>query len=122
MSMHRILSFPFFAFRTIFSLEVMPQGLFSNCFIPISRIFRFFIEAVDYKTPVECAQLCLNDAGCLSFDAGVVGDFQEGDCFLSYDNRQTSPGVNFRTVSQLDYYEKINASKFLLVCHISCSS
>jgi hypothetical protein len=82
----------------------------------VHQLFMFrsyFIEAIDYKTPVQCAQLCLNDAGCLSFDAGVVGDFQEGDCFLSYDNRKTAPAGNFQAVSQLSYYEKLNYGLFV---------
>jgi hypothetical protein len=59
----------------------------------------------------DCAQRCLDDAGCLSFDAGVIGLWQEGDCFLSYDNRQTNGPSQFLSVSQLDYYEKIGAGK-----------
>ncbi len=57
---------------------------------------------------MQCAQLCLNDGGCLSFDAGNPADFQAGDCFLSYDNRLTNYNYSLMTVSQLDYYERLN--------------
>lgn len=75
---------------------------------PLMSLSRYYIEAVDLKTVQQCAQLCLNDAGCLSFDAGVPGLFQSGDCFLSYDNRFTNGNMSILPVSQLDYYEKIN--------------
>jgi hypothetical protein len=80
----------------------------SNFYQMNSNAAGYFIEAVDYKTPAQCAQLCINDPGCLSFDSGVVGNFQEGDCFLSYDNRKTNDASKFLSVSQLNYYEKIN--------------
>jgi hypothetical protein len=68
---------------------------------------RYYLEEVDAKSPQECAQLCIDDAGCLSFDSGVPGLWQAGDCFLSYDNRRTTPAANFISVSQLNYYEKL---------------
>lgn len=34
-----------------------------------------------------CARHCLDNAGCKSFNAGVPGEVQDGDCFLNYDNR-----------------------------------
>ncbi|EDQ86706.1 uncharacterized protein MONBRDRAFT_10710 [Monosiga brevicollis MX1] len=66
------------------------------------------MDTVDHVTPEECAKLCLADAGCKSFDAGVVGQFQEGDCMLSYDSKDTtSPGA-FQPISQLDHYERVS--------------
>eukprot|EP00051_Salpingoeca_urceolata_P006478 m.85467 g.85467 ORF g.85467 m.85467 type:complete len:2344 (-) comp14846_c0_seq1:181-7212(-) len=70
-----------------------------------------FVEAVDHKSVQECAQLCLDDAGCKSFDVGRPStgpgfdpfSFQAGDCFLSYDNTSTGTLVS---VDQLDFYEK----------------
>lgn len=53
----------------------------------------------------ECAQLCLYSA-CLSFDAGNPSLFQAGDCFLSYDTRDTLRASDVQEVSQLDLYER----------------
>ena len=93
---------------------------FPTSYFPGSNAAGYYIEAVDLKTVEQCAQLCLNDAGCLSFDAGVPGEFQSGDCFLSYDNRFTDGNTSIIPVSQLDYYEKINGGfpdAFLQVAH-----
>eukprot|EP00045_Choanoeca_perplexa_P018112 m.278826 g.278826 ORF g.278826 m.278826 type:complete len:2990 (+) comp17719_c0_seq2:308-9277(+) len=79
---------------------------FPNSFLAGNNAGGGFIEEVDHKTVEECAKLCLADAGCKSFDAGVPSLFQAGDCFLSYDNRATVPKASFRSISQLDYYER----------------
>lgn len=72
-----------------------------------------FLESHEEMTVEACAQLCLDDAGCKSFDAGVVGMFQEGDCFLSYDNRASAPEGTFKPVDQLDYYERKDSNSIL---------
>ena len=58
-------------------------------------------------TPQQCAQSCLNIAGCLSFNAGELNEFEQGHCYLSYDNRYTDPNDTLTGITQLDYYEKI---------------
>lgn len=67
---------------------------------------RYYLEDYDHKTIAECAELCLNDPGCKSFDAGDKDQFQAGDCFMSFDNRFSIKEGDFRRVVQLDYYEK----------------
>lgn len=50
--------------------------------------------------------MCLDDAGCRSADVGRPGVFQEGDCFLSHDDRSSIPFQFFTSHAILDYYEK----------------
>eukprot|EP00049_Salpingoeca_infusionum_P027963 m.35257 g.35257 ORF g.35257 m.35257 type:complete len:2485 (+) comp9868_c0_seq1:133-7587(+) len=69
------------------------------------------LEAFDHKTLAECAQICLADKGCKSFDAGNPIYFQAGDCFLSYDNKDTIKPGDFGQTYQLDYYEKTSLSE-----------
>ena len=69
---------------------------------------RLYLQSFQAVTPQQCAQLCLNDAGCLSFDAGVVGNFQQGNCFLSYDNSMTDPNDTIISISQLNFFERLN--------------
>eukprot|EP00039_Didymoeca_costata_P029560 m.25188 g.25188 ORF g.25188 m.25188 type:complete len:1869 (-) comp7683_c0_seq1:68-5674(-) len=61
------------------------------------------------KTPEECAQLCVNDAGCKAFDVGSPIAHQVGDCFLSYDNDRTIKKGDVRTVVQLMLSMKISS-------------
>ena len=58
----------------------------------------------DHLSPAECAQLCLNNKLCQSFDLG--SSFQTGDCFGSYDTKDTVMQGQFRSVQQLNYYER----------------
>jgi len=55
-------------------------------------------------SPAECAQLCLETAGCASFDYGADGTVI-GECWLNTANR-TSAGSAFRTHRLFDYYER----------------
>ncbi len=92
-----------------------------SLYLSLSLSLRLYIEAVDHKTPAQCAQLCLDDAGCKSFDSGVIGDFQEGDCFLSYDNIASARPGDWRSISQINYYEKLNIREtflFLFSCMV----
>ena len=68
---------------------------------------RYYVETFESFTPQQCAQLCLEDAGCLSFDAGVPYLPGYGNCFLSYDNRLTNNASQFTGSLQLDYYERV---------------
>lgn len=74
------------------------------------------LEQFDHLTPAQCAQVCLNDKGCKSFDAGNPSRFQSGDCFLSYDNKNTIKPGDFRAVPQLDYFEKRTISENSALC------
>ena len=57
----------------------------------------------DEHSPEACAQLCLNDKSCVSFDAGAVVAGTNGqrwqpaidDCFLSYKNRSAVDSADF---------------------------
>ena len=87
----------------------------------------------DEHSPEACAQLCLNDKSCVSYDAGAVRAGTNGmrwqpaidDCFLSYRTRSQVPSADFvcdpdltdvnddgsdesaDDLAGLDYYEKI---------------
>ena len=75
----------------------------------------------DEHSPEACAQLCLNDFACVSFDAGQVEADPTGnsrwqteidDCFLSYKSRADVPAADFITnpdlsANGLDYFERI---------------
>ena len=75
----------------------------------------------DEHSPEACAQLCLNDFACVSFDAGQVEEDPEGvtrwqieidDCFLSYKRRSDVPITDFvyeprLAQNGLDYFERI---------------
>ena len=86
---------------------------FPNTYFRGSNAAGTYLEDVDHKTPEECARLCLDDAGCKAFDSGVIGQFQQGDCFLSYDNRATLRAVDVVAISQLNLYEKKSAVPIL---------
>ena len=73
-------------------------------YLGITPVAGYFMEDDDHKTVEECARACLDDGGCKSFSAGIHGEFQSGDCFLAYDNRETSPSA-LSAVSQLSYFE-----------------
>eukprot|EP00043_Microstomoeca_roanoka_P014249 m.140633 g.140633 ORF g.140633 m.140633 type:complete len:1712 (+) comp15967_c0_seq1:231-5366(+) len=63
-----------------------------------------------YRTGItveECARKCLDDALCLSFDAGTPGGSQEGACFLSYIKAGPSGTTALATSSLFVYYEKL---------------
>ena len=63
-------------------------------------------------SPEACAQLCLNDVCCKSFDAGRIGSYREYDCFLSYSNRNDAGGDFVQNAGQLlDYFEKKSESQ-----------
>lgn len=47
-------------------------------YIRASAAAGYNLEEIDHKTPEECAQLCLDDAGCKSLTAGVVDQHQAG--------------------------------------------
>ncbi|EGD75577.1 hypothetical protein PTSG_06646 [Salpingoeca rosetta] len=85
----------------------------SNMYIKESNQGGEFLEDADHMTVEECARRCLDDAGCKSFDAGAVSDFQEGDCFLSYDNPDTAAPSRVRSISQLDLYVRRDARPVL---------
>jgi len=87
--------------HSLYSFDIFPHH-----FLQGSNAAGYYLEDVDHKTVEECAQLCLDDAGCKSFDAGVPGLHQEGDCFISYDNRRHLDDSNFVAISQLSYYER----------------
>eukprot|EP00056_Hartaetosiga_gracilis_P013779 m.231170 g.231170 ORF g.231170 m.231170 type:complete len:2548 (-) comp13897_c1_seq1:104-7747(-) len=74
----------------------------------------YFLESVDHVTLEECAQLCLNDAGCKGFNGGVVGTIQDGDCFLTYSNIAIAGESNLRSIEQLSYFELENAKRVLV--------
>ena len=96
-------------YHTLSRLGATPLG--NNQFIFYCfdiKISRYYVEAFQTYTPQQCAQLCLQDAGCLSFDAGVPYFPESGNCFLSYDNRFTNNVTQFADSIQLDYYERIN--------------
>ena len=75
----------------------------------------------DEHSPEACAQLCLNDFACVSFDAGQVEADPRGqtrwqteidDCFLSYKRRADVPAADFITNTNLlenglDYFERV---------------
>eukprot|EP00042_Codosiga_hollandica_P057841 m.862457 g.862457 ORF g.862457 m.862457 type:complete len:1270 (-) comp59692_c0_seq7:1271-5080(-) len=80
-----------------------------------------FIDAFENTTADQCALLCVLDRGCRSFDSGRLTTDQEGDCYLSYDNKYTiQPAANYRQFPSLDHYEKTNpgfrvsSSRFML--------
>ena len=64
------------------------------------------------RSPEVCAQACLNDPNCISFDAGKVveGNPRLDDCYLSYDDRSSErvkANALFKCNSpQFDYFEK----------------
>eukprot|EP00055_Hartaetosiga_balthica_P016777 m.107675 g.107675 ORF g.107675 m.107675 type:complete len:2571 (+) comp9179_c0_seq1:176-7888(+) len=72
------------------------------------------LESVDHITLEECAQLCLNDAGCKGFNGGVPGSIQEGDCFLTYSSIAIQGENNLRSIEQLSYFELENAPSVLV--------
>lgn len=88
------------------------QRLTASLLFPLP-LDSYFLEDFDHKTVDECATLCLNDAGCKSFDAGNPLYFQKGDCFLSYDNQYTVKPGDFRRTYQLDYYERKDTARML---------
>lgn len=92
--------------HALYSFKPFPQHYLAG-----SNGAGIFLEDSDHKTPEECARACLDDAGCKSFDAGVIDQHQAGDCFLSYDDRETIFPGYFREVSQLSYYERIEAPR-----------
>ena len=98
------------ATNPIYSFEHVPHH-----YIKGSNAAGVFLEEHEEMSVEACAQLCLDDAGCKSFDAGVVGPYmsQEGDCFLSYDNRATAETGAFRPINQLNYYEKKHTQSVL---------
>eukprot|EP00056_Hartaetosiga_gracilis_P012124 m.190630 g.190630 ORF g.190630 m.190630 type:complete len:2988 (-) comp13640_c0_seq2:214-9177(-) len=59
-------------------------------------------------TPESCAQLCINDVCCKSFDAGRAGTSKELDCYLSFSNRGDVDTSDFISTDSTpyDYYEK----------------
>lgn len=71
----------------------------------------------DEHSPEACAQLCLNDNSCVSYDAGTVRAGTDGqrwqpaidDCFLSYKNRSSVSDDDWVCDSEagLDYFERI---------------
>eukprot|EP00049_Salpingoeca_infusionum_P008285 m.134987 g.134987 ORF g.134987 m.134987 type:complete len:3074 (+) comp13971_c1_seq1:42-9263(+) len=85
----------------LFNFDKQPNMYFAG-----SNAAGSYIEDVDRKTVEECAQICMDDAGCKAFDSGVVGQHQEGDCFLSYDNKDTLRASDVRSISQLDLFLK----------------
>lgn len=77
----------------------------------------------DEHSPEACAQLCLNDASCVSFDAGQVRADPTGatrwiqtidDCYLSYETRDVVSSSQFIYDPSfgLDYFQQI-VPKFL---------
>ena len=60
-----------------------------------------------------CAQLCLNDLCCQSFEAGQPGSPVEGDCYLTRASASSIGGGVFTCHQhrQMDYYERIGQSK-----------
>ena len=85
----------------LFNFVKTPSTFFAG-----SNAAGYRIEEADHKTVEECAQLCIDDAGCKAFDAGNPDLFQAGDCFLSYDSRDTLRASDVRSLDQLDLYEK----------------
>jgi hypothetical protein len=56
-------------------------------------------------TPESCAQLCLNDVCCESFDAGDLGSANVGHCFLSYTTKMDQPSSFVcDPARQMNYY------------------
>ena len=55
----------------------------------------------------ECARRCLDDALCLSFDAGTVGLSQEGACYLSYISESSSTQAVVVASPLFNYYERL---------------
>ncbi|EGD75905.1 chitin-binding protein [Salpingoeca rosetta] len=55
-----------------------------------------------------CARMCLDDALCLSFDAGTVGGSMEGSCFLSYVAAGDTGATALVESSLFAYYERLS--------------
>ena len=91
----------------IYNFDLIPHR-----FIQGSNAGGAFLEDHQLISLSECAQRCLDDAGCKSFDAGVEGLHQEGDCFLSYDNQFSVEKDRFKAVTQLNYFELKLSSGF----------
>jgi hypothetical protein len=92
----------------LFNFVKTPRAFFAG-----SNAAGYFLEEADHRTVEECAQLCIDDAGCKAFDAGNPGLFQAGDCFLSYDSRETLRADDVRAIDQLDLYEKTEIEPIL---------
>jgi len=70
----------------------------------------YVLRTIDVKmegaTPPSLALCSRLDCSDLVCAVQVPTQFQAGDCFLSYDNRATVPKESFRSISQLDYFER----------------
>mmetsp|Transcript_34975 Transcript_34975/g.105426 ORF Transcript_34975/g.105426 Transcript_34975/m.105426 type:complete len:2113 (+) Transcript_34975:182-6520(+) len=92
------------ASHPLYAFDIFPHHYLRGSVIPSG----YYLEDIDHKSIAECAQLCLDDGGCKSFMAGVPDQHQAGDCFLAYDDRNTTwPGA-YQSISQLNFYERKN--------------